>query len=225
MNRKSLVIFFSLSLLGPTVGNAQEPSNPPTPPFMVVPTDATWTMTVNAPNGAGTSGGVQLRERQVAQKGPIRQEINLWSDGSKTETWIIDKIRLIGLPSNRGIHVLDPMRDPVGAADAARDEFLSIQWLGLNAYVGPESYQGHLCYHFRLHPTPANATGTTGKEAGETWIDTVTKLMVAYNDGTNLYTFVFGPPPASLVPPTPFTLLLKKYEQDTNPLNIPMPPH
>jgi hypothetical protein len=164
---------------------------------------------------AGAFTSLELRRQQVAQTGKIRREIDTWSDGTKTEDWIVSGIRLYQHPISHNILVFDPahMGDLV-AAILSRYDFLTIKWLSLDTYTRAEKYQDHLCYHFEKKSSPA----------AQAWIDVVTKRTVAYNDGTRLYIYVYGPPPASqLSLPPEYEKAWKQYQDMMNPLILHLP--
>ncbi len=244
MNKMSLSVV-PLLWLSLAMAIAQDTPATPAPPFLIVPSDITWTMTVASASGSshspgvaspntGNAGPLQLRQRQVAQKGELRRQTETWSDGTVTESWVIDGKTLLGLPGNRGIHLIDPSRDRLSAADANRFDFLNITWLSTDTFLRKEVSQGHTCYLFQKQIPPAPPSPAQKSDAyelammqrvpGQAWIDATTKAMVAYNDGTNLYTFAFGPPPGDLTPPSAYSAMIKKYEENMNPLHIPVAP-
>lgn len=260
MNGRLLLIIGSalLGMASPVMAqNSSDQTHPPTPPYVKPPPDdATWTMSVLAPDGsqlplspAPATGkpidatvmfSQELREQDVQQTGKIRQEIDTWSDGTKTEDWIVNGIRLHQHPISHRIFVLDPAH--MGAFTAAffsRNDFLTIAWPSIENYVGAENYQKHLCYHFAKTPPslPGGqndsqqayqsrqlALAQQGRVSGQAWVDVTTKQMIAYNDGTKLYVYVYGPPPAAdLVLPPDYAKAWKQYQDTIDPLKLHLP--
>ena len=222
----------SLLFLGLSRVGAQDSGEtaPPTAPFVKPPPDfASWTMTVSradgsqlpqpAPPATGKTAPtalatLELRQQQVAQTGKIRQEIDTWSDATKTEDWLVNGIRLHQHPLSHSILVFDPAHmGDLMVASFARYDFLTIGWLSPDTYLRAENYKKHLCYHFQKSGGPDQA-----------WIDVATKQTVAYNDGSKLYSYVYGPPPASeLVLPPEYAKAWKQYQDTMNPLILHLP--
>jgi len=250
MRDKLLLIVSSLLLLSLSRGGAQESSDPgtppPSPPFINPQPDySTWTMTVTPlkssppiPSPAAATGPapLELKQRQVTQTGKIQQEINRWSDGSTSQNWIMGNKRLVEEPLKHFIVVIDPDRDET-AGFYTREDFLDIKWLSLDTFVHIESYQNHLCYYFQKNIANGSPGGrpedyadndyqrAANRAPGQAWIDVKTKQMVAYNNGSNIYTFDYGPPPtAELVLPPAFAKVWQRFHDDLNPLKIPQAP-
>jgi len=207
----------------------------PAPPYLATLGDATWTMKVSPVSGGvqgRSTGGPDLVGRQAERRGDIEHQTNSWSDGSQTETWIIDGLQVIGLPGHRGVFLLDPVRDPIEALLQDRYDFDRITWLSATTFVDQETFQGRPCFVFKKPATPIKNNGSNENVAayleslpGQAWIDVQSRQLVGYSDGSNQYTYTYGPAPsAPLQPPADDLKRIKDYRELLSPLHIPVPP-
>ncbi|HEY0255899.1 MAG TPA: hypothetical protein VGC39_00535 [Candidatus Methylacidiphilales bacterium] len=216
-----------------TSGLADPSGNlPPQPPFLQPPPDrASWVMTVvpGETNPAPGAAGV-LVQQQVTQTGKIKHEINSWSDGQKSEVWIVNGMLLVENPQGHFLNLIDPSRDQA-AADYLRYEFSRLSWLSPNTYGHTEMHEGVSCYWFKnglqnnsTNELPAGGAGFSSPSA-EAWINAETRQVVSVKVGSTLYNFNYGAAPDSdLVLSPKFAALWQGYLAAINPLNVQQPP-
>jgi hypothetical protein len=204
----------------------------PQPPFLRPQERASWMMTVVpgvTQNAAGKTK--ELVQQEVTLTGKIKHEINTWSDGQKSEIWIVNGILLVEDPRKHFLTLIDPSRDPA-AAYYLRYEFTQLSWLSPKTYVRAETHNGVPCYWFKkgsqnnlaADPSIDSETVFDGPSA-EAWINAATRQLVSVKVGTTLYNFTYGAPPDSdLVLPPKFAALWQGYLEAINPLNVQQPP-
>jgi hypothetical protein len=245
MNRFIFLQFLPLLLALSPAGAQVTAVLQPSPPFLLPPGDCTWTMTVQGADGsslpstgasvsgAKTSPIRQLRLRVVIQKGKVRHQVDTYADGSTSDAWFIDGKYLIQEAGAKGFYLVDPSRDRLGAAYVEEQDYTIVPWLSLLTFVQEENYKGRPCFRYQKNPAPspripagdpvAATLARMENEPGQAWVEISSKHVAAYATSDRLYTFTYGPAPAEeLVPPPKALAWLRKYEEDMNPLHMPM---
>lgn len=227
------IVVGALFLAGEKSGRGQDA--PPSPPYVApLPARITWVLKFDSASGQTPDPKMlELVEQEGSQTGTICQEINTWSNGQTSETWISNGIYLIENPVQHDVLLLTPSGGKVDDY-VLRYEISRLPWLSPDTYVRTEAHAGHSCHWFKKSPHAPPAKATTvddldlgfGAPSAEAWIDAATRQVAGLKVGSHSYTIVYGPAPASdLVLPPKFNNVLKPHLEMMDPNARRIPPH
>ena len=169
----------------------------PTPPFVApVPASADWTITAkypppppDAPPKGDKAPDPRIAEVHTTKTGEIRHDHVVLVDGNESDQWYVSGFLLTMPPGSTEVAVYDlsndPPPDPRDGNPTLAKGFPGVGWVKFDAYDQTVPYEKHTCYHY--------LAGEIG--SGEAWIDTETKLPVAYKAGDAVYKYRFNEPP------------------------------
>jgi len=192
-----LVAFFGHVLL-----RAQEVYPAPKAPFVrPVPDFAEWTVTMQKTSELAKATPSKIREVHVIKtKDTARVSIS-YSDQTTEEYWIANHAILTPNSSNTRITLMPVTsakasfeRDLQGANEAELSPrffgyFAGITWISESCFDRVVFLERHPCYHY------------VAAKRMEAWIDSDTRLPVAYKDlvSNTTYRYTFAPPPKDLL--------------------------
>jgi hypothetical protein len=183
------------------------------------------------------------------EKGPrSRRMIREWSDGSKTEYWMVDGTVFEEEPGTPNVSFTTSASRASAVVDLGPDytksDFPELDWISLKNYVGAKTLNGRPCYVFeapaggqssdrqealknqmaavmkadavkkhKIVPADAPPQPTPPSLVKTAWIDGVTRLPAAFNDGVQLKTYSFTAlATTEPQPPDRFQAAIQNYE-------------
>ena len=141
---------------------------PPTPPLIARASNPSAWVVMIKPKAKGPLGPSQnpnlplkyLSQQYWVKMGDKVRCENQWTDGTKTTDWVAGAAELTQNPQGGALRIFDPSSHPA-FHDFTQGDFLGLDWLTMDDYVGAVDYQKETCYLFRakkLAPkTEANA--------------------------------------------------------------------
>ena len=205
---------------------------PPKLPFIAkAPEKSAWIITVT-PNANGKGPSVApltptlptkyLKQQEWTKSGTVMRCVSEWTDGTKTEDWIVGPIKLSDGVHHDGIHLYSPKVDP-RYHDFSVSDFEMLDWMTAKDYVRAVKHGGEICYLFT-----ASTLASTGGDSGphnktlaeinaptsptSVFISVQSGLPVEIDNGDGKYIFHFQPPPPDeLKLPAPFLVSWKAY--------------
>lgn len=132
--------------------------------------------------------------------------VNEWSDGSKTEDWVIGAVKFSQDAKQKGLHLYNPKLDP-RYHDFGAGDFEMLDWITPQAYVHVVRHNGEICYLF-TSTTTAAGSGESGPHnktlaqinapatATSVFVDVQSGLPVEIDNGGGQYLIHFGDPPS-----------------------------
>ncbi len=222
MNRR---IFFILLMWGgiASLAVAQDTAEKPTSPYLAkLPAQACWRMDFTALNlppatstvaaAAGGQPGAprSLTEKQwlITRSGKLRQDLAIWSDGSKTEMWTVDRVVFIK-PSRSPNFISQLMVEtpyPHGFPD-----FMELTWVDLAHFKGTEVKNGLKCFVYYSPSRPPVYPSGIPLGPATVWISAETKLPVILEDGSSRAIYTFNLPVAQLALPQECQAMLDEF--------------
>ena len=190
--------------------------------FVTFPTeDASWTVDItNHPSAASASAPGTAKNGPppaypthvaVTQKGKLKRIQITWSDGKKTERWVISGLPVTFNedPRNGQVRPIQngSFHEKLSNLSFSYDTF-AFNWITADSLQGkdPVSYQGKQCFHYLGTAGIAMDDFRDSQSKREAWIDSKTGLPVALDTGDAISTYTFSdkPPTDPLVPPPAF---------------------
>jgi hypothetical protein len=201
---------------------------------------AAWTVTVVPSPSASASTNKLIYERaaqvtgmSVTQDTEKRRATVTWSDGKTTERWEIFSFNLLFTEDSAGQVFWVDAGGKVSWIAAIPFVPSTFSWLrqGLLQEKDPIAYHDMKCFHYKGTVRASILSGDgldTGSVTAEAWIDSLTGLPVALDNGATLGTFKFQktPPPPLTLPPK-YELAYTKFKFSrgiVNPVVLPTPP-
>ncbi|XHR27941.1 MAG: hypothetical protein ACFUZC_18675 [Chthoniobacteraceae bacterium] len=173
------------ALLVAITAQAQTPIPLPTAPLVApFPALADWTVTVQVPPGLRPAN-LQILEVRSTATPDLKRDRVTYTNHATEERWYAGTLLLLMMPGGR-VFASDLSGTPFSDSMEATvpTGFPGVNWIKLGAFAGAERFGNHLCDHY-------------AQNNREAWIDSATKLPVAYKDGDGiLYRFQFNPLPA-----------------------------
>ena len=143
-----------------------------------------------------------LKQQTWTKSGTLMRCQNEWTDGSKTEDWIVGGTKLSQNPQTGGIQIFSPLSNP-GYHDFGVSDFEKLDWLTPGDYVGVVQHGGETCYHFRARTLASvNAKYDTVADVyapsspTSVFVNVRTHLPVSIVDGEGEYQFQFQDAPS-----------------------------
>jgi len=204
---------FLVSLVPAALLHAQTLS----PPEVVIPAEAAWTVdityhdTAKADTGKAPTQPKRVRI-EAARTGDVSRYRTTWSNGRITEDWTTEKFVLCQDASTGKIAVF-----LIGGSIASYDAFDQsvFNWMQAGGEkISRDTYLGKACIHVikALGSAPASDGGAPALFSQQAWVDEKTHMPVAYNDMQALYAFTFqSPPTAPLVPPQQYQAVMDDF--------------
>jgi len=215
MNKSILfAVGAAISLFG--ISSAQDTNSapekvpPPKPPLIArAPQRSSWIIQVtpkgNGPVAPSLNPSLPLKylkQQTWTKSGTLMRCENEWTDGSKTEDWIIGGAKLYQNPQVGGIQMFSPLSN-AGYHDFSSGDFEKLDWLTLGDYVGVVQHSGETCYFFRARtllstdgPFDTVAEVNAPKTPTSVFVSVRTHLPVSIDNGDGEYQFQFLQAPA-----------------------------
>jgi hypothetical protein len=230
-----LVAFLPIQLVrGQESDSALKDAPPPKPPFVSrAPARSAWLIQIRpigkgpiAPSSDPRLPQQYLKQQYWVKSGTLMQCWNFWTDGTKTQDWIVGSAKFYQSPQGNGIRVLDSQSIPF-FHDFTAGDFEMLDWIEPESYVGAASHLGQPCYVFEAKKLAASTGGSEPRRDLKTvadfhapvsptraWISISTGLPVEITNGDGQYLFQFQTPPAGeLKMPEPYASLWKAYSR------------
>jgi hypothetical protein len=206
---------------------------PPKPPFVArAPVKSAWIIGIT-PSSDGKGPSVPplnpklpteyLKQQEWTKSGTLMRCVNEWSDGTKTEDWVVGPLKLSDGVHHDGIHLYNPRSDP-RYHNFSTGDFEMLDWITPKDYVRPVKHGGEVCYLFtatNLDSSGVDYSGPHNKTLAQinepasptsVFISVQSGLPVEIDNGNAQYVFHFQPPPTDpLKLPEPFLVLWKAY--------------
>ena len=173
--------------------SASRDSAPPSPPYVAsVPENADWTITITnpplPPPPPETPPQPDLRATEVhtTKAGALRRnQVTAANSGTPPiEHWTLPNLYFWTTPQGKPIMTDLSSNPPSDGKDADPESpkgFPGVAWVKLELFDQTLTFEKHTCHHYVL---PGGAL--------EAWIDTETRLPVAYQQGDTVYLYKFN---------------------------------
>lgn len=200
-----ILVFASLALAAASPLSAQQA--PKQPYLKPLPDFVEWTIEVgdgeaqaNAPQDPAQNAEADpVRKKIIVTKmAQDRREIEIWSNGAKTEIWAVGKRLLYEFPGNEKI---------TNTQRLDFSDFSEFQWLSPKNFRGVEKFEGKPCYVFR-EKLPGSEFEWSA------WVDMQSGRPVALlrEDGLRKYRFHETPPSREALPER-FAKVLQEFQE------------
>lgn len=177
---------------------------------------------------------LQPVEITVTKDGQTYREVITWSNGKKSEKWILDGMQLREIPQTGDIMRVDSTSYSTDVSDYSSSDFEPLQWLDRANYKGVKLVAGRPAYEFVTENANRRLTKreialSEKVDTGDAQVNRGTKeqkksLLVAYldaksqmpiyvDDGYVVRIYKFGTPSASLVVPERFAEKFKEWKE------------
>jgi hypothetical protein len=175
------------------------------------------------------------KETHVSKDGQTYREITTWSDGHKSEKWIVQGFELSDTPQGEVMRI---MPFSTNYSDYSQSDFESAEWVAQTNYSGPNILNGLQVYGFEV---AGNKRALTRREAAERArrgpvdkteatrlfiadLDIHTQLPLYLDDGEFIRTYTYpGNTPEKLIPPPKFAQALESWLKEIK-RKAPAPP-
>ncbi|MFV0416008.1 MAG: hypothetical protein ACK5NG_06535, partial [Chthoniobacterales bacterium] len=159
---------------------------------------------------------------RVSKDGNTYREVTTWSNGKKSEKWIVDGLQIRELPRSGRLSRIDLTSYSEHFSDYRRSDFEPVEWVGLDNYVGAKKLKGRQVYEFR---STANKKRLTAREqffaedgvpnSGDTvaYLDAKTQLPIFVINGHTARIYKDFSPGAPLTLPKRFADEFNKWKQ------------
>ena len=184
--------------------------------------DAGWKVEISPQASANTAPPVAAPAHpvhvEVTQLNKVKRIEITWSDGKKTEKWVIPGLPVVFNEDPRDGTVRPRQYGgPAEAADNAAFTYDSFAFTWITPQClqekDPISYKGKQCFHY-LGSITVTFPVKRAPMKREAWIDASTLLPVALNtdDMQSVFTFQDPPPTGTLTPPPAFQKEITYYK-------------
>jgi len=211
MNRLIFAFLFVPMVIAPSA-RAEDAPPKPSPPFLAkLPAGVCWRMDITPSNppppaAAPPSGNAGPKEDSpliakqyvVTRSGNKRQDVTTFSDGSKAEVWIIDRIFFVKAPHAHGFASTTLIQTPY--ANGVPD-FTDLGWVDLAHFKGLQVKNGQNCFVYYTSQRPPVYPYTDSRGAETVWVSVDTRLPVASEDEFSHAVYTFNQSVPSLIPP------------------------
>ena len=182
---------------------------PPQPPMIArAPAHAAWIIQFQPKaKAAGKPSESSPPQKEIKQQtwtksGSLLRCQNEWTDGTKTEDWIVGGTKLCQNPQTGGIQIFSPLSN-AGYHDFNSSDFERLDWLTQGDYVSVVQHNGEPCYLFRARTLASSketyhtvAEVNAPNSATSVFVNVRTHLPVAIVDGEGEYQFQFVEAPS-----------------------------
>lgn len=257
----TLVLAWGLPLSAPAQPSADVP--PPREPILArAPGRAEWTISYrfdhdkakeeilnpdfknkNQSNGSAKASPMRLpKEIHVSKDGATYREIIVWSDGHKTEKWIVDGLQVRETSGGNVVRIMSPSSFYApDYSDYSRSDFEDVEWINQSNYVGAQTLNGASVYAFetpwskrKLIPREAADRASSEdvqpeNDSGRTctvFLDAATQLPVFFDDGQIIRTYTYSAgSPEKLIPSSKFSRVIERWKKEIKRKTaVPLPP-
>lgn len=181
---------------------------------------------------------LQPIEVTVTKDGTTYREVITWSNGTKSEKWIVDGLQLREIPQTGAIMRVDTASYGPEVSDYSTSDFEPVQWIGKDNYKGVKFAGGRPTYEFVVEDAsrrltrrevvhrgytdtgdpvePGKSVKATGfqsdKNVQVAYLDARTQLPIYVDDGAMARTYRFEVPAGPLVVPERFAIKFEEWK-------------
>jgi len=237
--------------------SAGEASPPREPILSRAPQQSEWTVEIRYDPAVATGQFLSKEEKKAGEANPeptpptvfrpvqirvskdnkVYREVTTWSDGAKTEKWIVDGLQIRELPRSGRLSRVDMNSYSENFSDYRRSDFEVAEWVDKESYRGVRTVKGQLVYEFQPEAgkkriTPRERSlgedgGGAQSPAGDTvaYLDAKTQLPLFVRDNGAVWIYKDFSSGSSLAVPERFSAEFQKWKElIAKRTRVPTPP-